>query len=467
MRSSLEMNWIAELNYVALKHRRDPGFSICDEVFEPFELIYVAFLLSTAESHPLDTGSSSSIAASETASQRNLKQKIAEYNKECAKTLKTPVASKALENTSKSPDVSASLLLEDIIRDIIIRHPVVAYDAIMVLNEMQQNNKASNPSVDEEMLGQQKKQVDRKGDDKSWFLELCLTVIYPLSLSNSYSGIGDEWEKSNPQYEYGCAEYCSKSDFGQQKDLEQQNKDSVKTEERRRIMQDSLLKILLSANDVTTVAEFLFRWNRIDDLKIFTSRVWDSVRFLLGEKEDEEEYYSAHSVWGNSGDNLYSGLYQCQSTKGDVRIRRPLPVFENMLEVVHYDEENNIEDDDDDDDDDDDVDENDNKDSTGDNYTAVDALQLKTDSGNMNTLTDKIITNENRIQNDISLESDPISYESKKVEIDVPIFLPKRKPHPRTLDPNSSELLRTRLKSAAIIQKICCMAPENNEYLGV
>lgn len=457
MRSSRDINWIQELNYVTLKQRRDPDFSICDEVFEPFELIYVAFLLSSAEFHPLDTGSSGSNATNETASQRKLKQKIAEYNKECAKTLKTTVAMKALENTSKSPDVSASLLLENVIRNIIIRYPTVAYDAIMVLNEMQQNNKASNQYTDEDMMGQQIKQIDRKYDDKGWFLEFCLMVIYPLSLSSSYSGSGDEWEKVNPQYR--SAEHCNIPDvldIGQWKDLEQQSEDCMKTKVHRKIRQDALLKVLLAADDITTVAEFLLRWNRIDDLKIFSTRVWDSVRFLLGEKENEEEYYSAQSVWGDSRGSISSGhnQYQHRSINGDSRIRRPLPMTENILEVIQSDEENNVED-------------NDdvlgcNDDSVySDNNRAKDVAQFKTDS--TNTPSNKIIANENQNQNHIPVESDPSFSQTKKDNIDVPSFLPKINPHPRTLDPNSSELLRNRLKSAAIIQKICCVFSEKNE----
>ena len=298
-------SWLGTLHLVTLKHSQNSNFSICDEIFEPLELIHIAYLLSTAVSNAISANSASAISPQKTP-QNKLKQKSAQHSQNTAKISLYEGTSEIKGFPDDDRIISATVQLQIIVRRIFLSYPEFAYDALLVLSEMQRESRKLN-SVEGERI------TVTKNNGGENFLDICVFVVHPLSMCDICCDNSDRLRESKDHLTSadgsGVAAPALKQAY---------------EEEQRRLyyrsaLQDSMLQILLEADDVLGVAALLSRWKRLQDLQIFADRIWSSVQFLLGEHEQKEEYYS-DAAWGT------------------VRVRRPVPVFEAILDIAHLDQ---------------------------------------------------------------------------------------------------------------------------------
>lgn len=397
-------DWLNMLHIVTLKHNKDFQFSICDKIFQPIELIFIGYLLSSLELPSASSSSSLSIeddvdidvevdtfsqVNKKTSSQQSLKQKIAKYNQECVKKVQLTLPVTDVKASTDTDEVKTSIQLEVVIRHVFLQHPEQAYDAVLVLCEME--HEISFSSKQDSTEGSKKKNKYENLRD------ICLSVVYSLSVSDACAYFDDAQELSSSQ----------------SAGLGKQHENDDKRSERRYHeiqLQDSLLKVLLHFDDVLGVGQFLIQWNRINDLKVFSDRAWESVRFLIGEEENEE--YSPHSNVRNSSTS--------SSTWRNVPLRRPLPEFENITDLNHCDE---FGDDDLDDDYSDKEDEEEEKDDIDNNQVDGTARHLNITRSEGRS---RYVTNGTR-----------------------------QCRYPKALPPNSSKCLRDRLLEASMIDRLC------------
>lgn len=301
-------SWLGMLHLVTLKHNKNPDFSICDEIFEPLELVHIAYLLSAAESIPISANPAGSINL-QSITQSKVKQKIAHFNRDASLPLANESTYEANEFTDDGVDIPAVIQLQIIVRQIILRFPESAYDALLVLNEMQRESRRNHES-DGERISM------RRDSGGGCFLDICVSVAHSLSLCDSCSDNSDRFRDNKDGVT--ATDGRDYATTGLIRVLnEHQRSPYYKT-----ALQDSLIKLLLEAEDVMGVATLLCRWNRFTDLRIFTDRVWGSVQFILGEHEQKDEYHSSPVI----SDPLRPA-----------RVRRPLPLLENILEIAHLD----------------------------------------------------------------------------------------------------------------------------------
>jgi hypothetical protein len=409
--------WLHRLHIVTLKHDKNLQFSICDKIFQPIELIFIGYLLSSLESSSASASSSSSIgddvdtdggvdifsqANQKASSQQNLRQKIAKYNQECVKKVQLTLPVTDTKAHDHTDEVKTSIQLEVIIRHIFLQHPEQAYDAVLVLCEMEQEISFSSK--------QDSTEGNKNKNKHEALRNVCLSVVYSLSISDACACSDDVQELlHSSQLEV----------VGKQHENENEHENDDKRNEKRyyRIqLQDSLLKVLLHFNDVLGVAQFLIKWNRINDLKVFSSRAWESVRFLIGEEENEE--YSPFSNGWNSSTS--------SSTWRNVPLRRPLPEFENISDLNHCDEFG--------DDDLDDVNSDEDEDDGADIHH-VDNYTENNDTG-------KHLNVNRSVGGSTYVTQSTLQYR-----------------HPRALPPNSSKGLRDRLLEASMVDRLCPHTP--------
>jgi hypothetical protein len=415
--------WLNKLHIVTLKHDKNLQFSICDKIFQPIELIFIGYLLSSLESPSASAASSSSSSSSieddadtdagvelfcqanqRASSQQNLKQKIAKYNQECVKKVQLTLPVTDTKAHTDTDEVKTSIQLEVIIRHIFLQHPDEAYDAVLVLCEMEQEISFSSKQEDST-------EENKKKNKHEILRDICLSVIYSLSISDACACTDDLQELlSSPQ-----SEVVGKQN---ENDNDNKNEDERNAKTYYRIqLQNSLLKVLLHFNDVLGVAQFLIKWNRINDLKMFSSRAWESVRFLTGEEENEE--YSPFSTVRNPSTS--------SSTWRNVPLRRPLPEFENITDLNHCDEFG--------DDDLDDVNSDEEEEEEGDDIHHIDNDNEDNDAGKHFNVT-------RSVGGSTYVTQSTVQYR-----------------HPRALPPNSSKCLRDRLLEASMVDRLCPHTP--------
>jgi hypothetical protein len=416
--------WLNKLHLVTLKHDKNLRFSICDEIFQPIELIFIGYLLSSLESPSASSSSSSSSSSIEddaeadagvellsqanqkASSQQTLKQKIAMYNQECVKKVQLTLPVTDTKAHTSTDEVKAPIQLEVIIRHIFLQYPEQAYDAVLVLCEMEQEISFSSK--------QDSTERNRKKNKHKILRDICLSVVYSLSISDACACSDDLQEQLSS---------CQLEVVGKQHENEHENENENGNYDKRnektyyRIqMQDSLLKVLLHFNDVLGVAQFLIKWNRINDLKVFSGRAWESVRFLIGEEENEE--YSPFSSVRNSSTS--------SSTWRDVPLRRPLPEFENITDLNHCDEFG--------DDDLDDVN-SDEEEEEGDDTHHIDNDNEDNDTGKHLNVT-------RSVGGSTYVTQSTVQYR-----------------HPGALPPSTSKCLRDRLLEASMVDRLCPHTP--------
>jgi hypothetical protein len=305
-------SWLGTLHLVTLKHSRNFDFSICDKIFEPLELVHIAYLLSAAESISISANSAGAINL-QSVTQNKVKQKVAQYNKDASNFLSDEGSHDVKEVTDDSRDIPALIQLQIIVRQIFLRFPENAYDALLVLNEMQRESSRIQTIEGERISIKREK-------SGGGFLDICVSVVHLLSLCDICSDTSNSFQDSD------CDGALVDGIIIATKGLIYVVNEDQRSRNYRAALQDSLLKVLLEAEDVMGVAALLCRWSRIEDLKVFTDRVWGSIQFILGEHEQEEEYYS----FPKSGD--FS-----DSARRTIRVRRPVPLFESILEIAHLD----------------------------------------------------------------------------------------------------------------------------------
>lgn len=309
--TAVRESWLGMLHLVTLKHSKNPDFSICDEIFEPLELIHIAYLLSAAESIPISANPSGSINL-QSITQSKVKQKITHYSRDASLPLANESTYEANEFTDDGIDIPAVIQLQIIVRQIILRFPESAYDALLVLNEMQRESRRNHES-DGERISM------RRESGGGSFLDICVSVGHSLSLCDTCSDNSDRFrDNKDGVTATDGREYATTG-------LIRVLKGHQCSPYYKTALQDSLLKLLLEAEDVMGVATMLCRWSRFTDLRIFTDRVWGSVQFILGEHEQKDEYYSSPVSCINS------------DSVRPARIRRPIPLLENILEIAHLD----------------------------------------------------------------------------------------------------------------------------------
>jgi hypothetical protein len=304
-------SWLGTLHLVTLKHSRNFDFSICEKIFEPLELIHIAYLLSAAEFISISANSSGAINV-QSVTQNKVKQKVAQYNKDASNSLTDEGSHDVKEVTDDCRDIPAVIQLQIIVRQIFLRFPENAYDALLVLNELQRESSRTQ-TIEGERISMKR---EKSGGG---FLDICVSVVHLLSLCDICSDTSNRFQDSD--YDGALVDGINIC-----RGLIHVADEDQRSRNYRAALQDSLLKVLLEAEDVVGVAALLCRWSRIEDLKVFTDRVWSSIQFILGEHEQEEEYYS----FPKSGD--FS-----DSARRTVRVRRPVPLFESILEIVHLD----------------------------------------------------------------------------------------------------------------------------------
>ena len=113
-------SWLGKLQLVTLKHSKNYDFSICDQIFEPLELIHMAYLLSAAESISISANAAGAINL-QSATQNKVKQKIAQYKKESSNSLLNEGTHQMKELTDDSSDIPAVIQLQIIVRQIFLR----------------------------------------------------------------------------------------------------------------------------------------------------------------------------------------------------------------------------------------------------------------------------------------------------------------------------------------------------------
>lgn len=424
--------WLNNLHLVTLKHNKNNYFSICDNIFQPIELIFVGYLLSSLEASPsaveadIDTDNTN-LTNQRTSSQMNLKQRIEKYTQECVKMvqLTLPVADMKVE--VDTGEIKTSIQIEVLIRHIFLQYPEEAYDAFLVLCEMEQEISLSSKHDPSEK--------NKKKNKNEILQDICLCVVYSLSISAACSNEVHELEVLEKQQDH---------ETEIEKDLSRNHKVQL---------QDSLLKVLLHFNDVLGAAQFLKKWNRIKDLRILSKRAWESVRFLLGEVENEE--YSPFSYVRSTSTS--------SSTWRNVPLRRPLPEFENVNDLNNSDEfggedegeEAGIEEEEDDDDDED----NDMMIALRKNQIIFENMSLTQETAL--TPHREECSSENLLE-PIQINPTPstVNYPGPAVDDfnDNGDTLNQRY-YPRVLPPNSSKRLKGRLLEAFMINQLCPQPP--------
>lgn len=410
--------WLHKLHIVTLKHDKNLQFSICDKIFQPTELIFIGYLLSSLEYSSASSSSTSSIeddldtdagvdvfsqANQKASSQQNIKQKIAKYNQECVKKVQLTLPVSDTKAHTNTDEISTSIQLEVIIRHMFLQHPAEAYDAVLVLCEMEQEISFS--SKQDSMEGNKKK------NKHEVLRDICSSVVYSLSISDACACSDGAHERSSSQLEV----------VGKQHENEHENDDKRNEKTYYRMqLQDSLLKVLLHFNDVIGVAQSLIKWNRIKDLKVFSNRAWESVRFLIGEEENEE-----YSPFSNARNTSTSS-----STWRNVPLRRPLPEFENITDLNHCDEFG--------DDDLDDVNSDEDEEEEGDDIHYIDNDNEDNDTGKHLNVT-------RSVGGSAYVTQGTVQYR-----------------HPRVLPPNSSKCLRDRLLEASMVDRLCPYTPSTS-----
>jgi hypothetical protein len=319
-------NWLQQLDLMTLEPQRDRNFSICKEVLDPFELIHIASLLSslsypsspsykvpptTATLSPKSSSRSGYLSRRNkeryTTSQKNLNQRIDEYAEGCKNTKDKYPATVVDDRKDLEIDIihdSPTILvqLESIVHEIILQYSHCAYDAILMLRDMHYKNSTYN---DANVCS---KYNDGDDFEDVNFWKVCMNVVQPLSLGAICSGT-----------------------------------DRVSIHSRMAI-QDSLLKLLLANDDVVTAADLLHQWGRVTDIKSLSERVWESVRFLLGEQEQEEVYHlesqdGISPILSTSAPGSTVNTEKTWRTVETVR-RRPLPIHEKLFDMVRLENKN-------------------------------------------------------------------------------------------------------------------------------
>ena len=432
--------WLNNLHIVTLKHNKNFQFSICDNIFQPIELIFVGYLLSSLEPSSsaveadIDTDITN-LTNQRTSSQINLKQRIEKYTQECVKKVQLTVPVADMKAQVDTGEIKTSIQLEVLIRHIFLQYPEEAYDAVLVLCDMEQEISLSSKHDSSEK--------NKKENKNEILQDICLCVVYSLSISAACSNEVHECKVSEKQKEDE-----NENENENEKDLSREYKIQL---------QDSLLKVLLHFNDALGAAQFLKKWNRINDLRTLSKRAWESVRFLLGEEENEE-----YSPFCYSRSRSTSS-----STWRNVPLRRPLPEFENINELINSDEFGE-EDDEEDDDEDEEVEEDDDEDNE-DNDTMI-ALNRN-----------QIIFNENMsLTQETALK--PHLKDSSSENLLGPIQINLTRPisnytgpavdnfndtggtlnqryYPGVLPPNSSKRLKARLLEAFMIKQLYPQPP--------
>ena len=412
--------WLNKLHIVTLKHDKNLQFSMCDKIFHPIELIFIGYLLSSLESSSSSSSSSSSIeddadtddgvdllsqANQKASSQQNIKQKIAKYNQKCVKKVQLTLPITDTKAHTNTDELKTSTQLEVIIRHVFLQHPAEAYDAVLVLCEMEQEISFS--SKEDSMEGNKKK------NKHEILRDICLSAVYSLSISDACACSDDAQELSSSQSELVRKQHENEHE----NEIENENEHGRDTKTSYKIqLQDSLVKVLLHFNDVLGVAQFLIKWNRIKDLEVFSSRAWESVRFLIGEEENEE--YLPFLTVGNTSTS--------STTWRNVPLRRPLPEFENITDLNHCDDFG--------DDDLDDVN------SDQDEEEGDDVLHINND--NEDNDTGKHLNVTWSVGDSSYVTQSTVKYR-----------------HPRALPPNSSKCLRERLIEASMVDRLCPHTP--------
>jgi hypothetical protein len=394
-------SWLGMLHLVTLKHSKNYDFSICDEIFEPLELIHIAYLLSAPDFISIPAKSAGTINL-QSITQSKLKPKIAQYDKDASYLLPDEDTHEVKGVTDDGSDIPTGIQLQIIARQIFLRFPESAYDALLVLNEMQRESRRTQKSESERTS----MRTDKGGGS---FLEICVSVGHSLSLCDICSDTSDRFRDSKDHFTAIHGREVATHGMIQVLDKDQRCY--------RTVLQDSLLKVFLEAEDVIGVAMLLCRWSRFEDLRVFTDRVWGSVQFILGEHEQKEEYYSS-PMSSNFSD----------AARRTVRVRRPVPLFESILELAHLDhpdcfsghsEEESL--------------------GEGELEASIGKAQSTKNDCQMN-----LITEENKSGNPSASSS------SKNDTTATPSLVPKC----RALPANSNQLLRMRLLQFAAIQQL-------------
>ena len=423
--------WLNNLHLVTLKHDRNFQFSICDNIFQPIELIFVGYLLSSLEPSPsaveadIDTDNTN-LTNQRTSSQMNLKQRIEKYTKECVKKVQLTLPVADMKAQVDSGEIKTSIQLEVLIRHIFLQYPEEAYDAILVLCEMEQEVSSSSKQGSSEK--------NKKKNKNEILQDICLCVVYSLSISAACF---------NEMHE------CEVLENQQENENENENKSEEDLSGNHKVqLQDSLLKVLLHFNDALGAAQFLKKWNRIKGLRMLSKRAWESVRFLLGEEEDEEYSPFSH-VWSTSTSS---------STWRNVPLRRPLPEFENINELINSDEfggedEGEEEEDEEEEEENEDIDTmtalNKNQIIFNENMELTLGTELTPhleESSSENPLGPIQINPTPSMSNYTGPAVDDLNYTGDTLN---------HRYYPRVLPPNSSKLLKARLLEAFMINRLC------------
>lgn len=287
--------WFAKLDIVTLKPIRSVNFSICEKVLEPLELIHIAYLLASIDYSLAPLNKSSFKDNQHSLSQKKLLQRLHHYNTECSKSIRKGDIIEEKEIDQHMNEVDESVQLEALIRHILLSHSEEAFDAILTLNDVQFLNTLSRLH---EYGGEDQVEI-KPACERGSFLNLCVTVIRTISLSEVYCT---------------CRRHSSDGLFPVLS--EHQHCDSS-------VVQNSMLKILLSAGEVITAAQLLLQWGRFQDLSDYCSIVWESVHFMMGDNKKHEEHYPHLQAATLSSDRSWT----------TVRTRRPLPCFENIIDT--------------------------------------------------------------------------------------------------------------------------------------
>ena len=427
--------WLNNLHMVTLKHDKNFQFSVCNNIFQPIELIFVGYLLSSLEPSSsaaeadIDTDTTN-LTNQRTSSQKNLKQRIEKYTQECVKKVPLTIPVADMKAQVDTGEIKTSIQLEVLIRHIFLQYPEEAYDAVLVLCEMEQEISLSSKH--------ELSEKNKKKNKNEILQDICLCVVYSLSISAACSNEVHECKVSEKEKE-------DENENENEKDLSREYKIQL---------QDSLLKVLLHFNDALGAAQFLKKWNRINDLRTLSKRAWESVRFLLGEEENEE-----YSPFCYSRSRSTSS-----STWRNVPLRRPLPEFENINELINFDE---FGEEDEEEEYEEEKEEDDDDDEDNDTMIALSRNQIIFNE-NMN------LTQETALKPSIeeSISENPLG--PIKINLTPPISdytgpavdnfndtggTLNQRYYPRVLPPNSSKRLKVRLLEALMINQLCPQPP--------
>ena len=295
--------WQTQLDIVTMKPMRNFEFSICDKVLKPLELIHIAYLLaSTDDTSALSPKSTTKDSSLHSVSQKKLLQKLDQYNLMCSRGIRKGAT---LEVKEVGPNMNESVRLEAIIRHILLFYPNEAFDAILTLSDVQLSDPHHNLLEFDSDYRRETRSISNIGS----FMNLCVSVIHAFSLSEI------------------CSNCVRCNCQGSHNSINPPSSASVQPNCYTSAVQNSMLKILLSAGEIVNTAQCLLQWGRMKDLSLYCELVWESVHFILGEHKKYEEYYS-HS---------HAATLQPTSTQIPVKSRRPLPHFENISDADFLD----------------------------------------------------------------------------------------------------------------------------------